>query len=193
MKCFTHKFIIPAMFFMVLGIITTVNSYEVKADVSVQTTKSINVRSKKIESNRIIKVPKEKAERERLSRGSSSSNTSIIEYAYKFLGRPYVWAASGPRAFDCSGFTSYVYRKFGYNLPHYTGYQVSLGNGVSRSNLKTGDLVFFNTSGSNSHVGIYIGNGNFIHASSGKKKIIVSSLSQSYYNSRYSTGRRIIK
>ncbi|MCY6370755.1 C40 family peptidase [Clostridium ganghwense] len=193
MKCFIRKTMMPTVFLIAFGFIMSISCYEAKADVGNGATHSVNVRSTKLESNRIIKVPKKQSEREKLSRGSSSVSNRVVEYSYKFLGRPYVWAASGPSSFDCSGFTSYVYRKFGYSLPHYTGYQVQMGKSVSKSKLKTGDLVFFNTSGSNSHVGIYIGNGNFIHASSGKRKVIVSDLSQSYYKSRYSAARRIIK
>lgn len=183
---------ITAVFFIAFGFTMTTNCYEVKADVGGGTAQSVNVRSTKLESNRIIKVPNKQSEREKLSRGSSGINDRVIEYSYKFLGKPYVWAASGPSAFDCSGFTSYVYRKFGYSLPHYTGYQVQMGSSVSRSTLKSGDLVFFDTTGSDSHVGIYIGNGKFIHASSGKKQVTISDLDQSYYNSRYSTARRIL-
>lgn len=193
MKYFIHKIMIPTVFFIAFGFAMTINCYEAKADVGGGTTQSVNVRSTKLESNRIIKVPNKQLEREKLSRGSSSATYRIVEYSYKFLGKPYVWAASGPSSFDCSGFTSYVYRKFGYSLPHYTGYQVQMGSSVSRSNLKSGDLVFFDTIGSDSHVGIYIGNGKFIHASSGKKQVTISDLDQSYYNLRYSKARRIIE
>ncbi|MCY6354951.1 C40 family peptidase [Clostridium sp. ZS2-4] len=192
MKCFIHKIMILTVFFIALGFAMTINCYEAKADIGSGTTQSVNVRSTKLESNRIIKVPDKQSEREKLSRGSSSVTERVVEYSYKFIGRPYVWAASGPSAFDCSGFTSYVYRKFGYSLPHYTGYQVQMGSTVPRNNLKSGDLVFFDTIGSDSHVGIYIGNGKFIHASSGKKEVTISDLGQSYYNSRYSTARRIV-
>lgn len=168
------------------------NIKEAKADVVSQKNNSIGIHSTKIVSNKIIKVPESKAKREQMSRGSSTS-ASLVEYSYKFIGKPYVWGATGPNSFDCSGFTSYVYRKFGYYLPHYTGAQVEMGSAVNKKNLKSGDLVFFNTTGSNSHVGIYIGNGRFIHASSGKDQVTISNLGDSYYSSRYSAARRIIK
>ncbi len=192
MNSFIRKSITFILFIFTVGVIISINSYEAKADVGVQSSKGINVRSTKVEINRVIKVPSNQVDRERLSRGSSSVTSNLIEYSYRFLGRPYVWAASGPSAFDCSGFTTYVYNKFGYYLPHYTGDQVEMGISISKENLRAGDLVFFDTSGSNSHVGIYIGSGNFIHASSGRKKVMVSSLGESYYKSRYSASRRII-
>lgn len=181
------------MFLLVFSAIIYTNTCEAKADIGVQGTESTNIRSTKIESNKIIKVPQGKSEREKISRGSNSVSSNLIEYSYKFLGKPYVWASSGPNSFDCSGFTSYVYKKFGYSLPHYTGEQVEMGKAVAKKDLKTGDLVFFDTSGSNSHVGIYIGNDKFIHASSGKKKVMISDLNESYYKSRYSEARRIIQ
>ncbi|MBV1817213.1 C40 family peptidase [Bacteroidales bacterium MSK.15.36] len=107
------------------------------------------------------------------------------------MGKPYVWGASGPSSFDCSGFTSYVYKNFGIYLDHYTGSQYSVGKPVNKSELVPGDLVFFNTTGNISHVGIYTGGGQFIHASSGSGKVTVSNLSGSYYVSRYAGARRM--
>ncbi|MFU0825175.1 C40 family peptidase [Clostridium sp.] len=193
MKIKQRKILIKVLFLFVVTAVMYINTYEAKADTGVQETNSTSVRSAKIQSNRVIKVPQAKSEKERISRGSSSVSSSLVEYSYKFLGKPYVWASSGPNSFDCSGFTSYVYKKFGYSLPHYTGAQAEMGRSVSRKSLKAGDLVFFNTSGSNSHVGIYIGNGKFIHASSGRKRVMVSELNESYYESRYSKARRIIE
>lgn len=96
----------------------------------------------------------------------------------------------GPNAFDCSGFTSYVYRHFGVSLPRTASSQFSVGSAVSRNNLAPGDLVFFNTVGYLGHVGLYIGGGDFIHAaSSGRVKI--SSLSEGYYRTRYAGARRV--
>lgn len=192
MSSFIRKSINSFLFILIIGIITSLNSYEVKADVGIESSQGINVRSTKVETDRVIKVPNSQVDREKLSRGSSTVVNNLIEYSYNFLGKPYVWAASGPNAFDCSGFTAYVYKKYGYYLPHYTGDQVGMGKSVQKDSLKAGDLVFFDTTGSNSHVGIYISNGNFIHASSGRDKVMISSLDESYYKSRYSTARRII-
>lgn len=125
---------------------------------------------------------------------NSSKGEEIVAYAKKFLGRKYVYGGSGPNTFDCSGFTMYVYKHFGYSMGHSAVTQAGLGKYVSKSTLQPGDLVIFNDSANRSigHVGIYVGGGNFIHASSGSGKIIISSLSGSYYNTRYVTGRRII-
>lgn len=125
---------------------------------------------------------------------NSSKGEQIIAYAKKYLGCKYVYGGSGPNTFDCSGFTMYVYKHFGYSMGHSATTQAGLGKYVSKSNLQPGDLVIFNDRANRSigHVGIYVGGGNFIHASSGSGKIIISSLSGSYYNTRYVTGRRII-
>lgn len=90
----------------------------------------------------------------------SASAASLINYSYKFLGIPYVWGGTTPSGFDCSGFTSYVFRAFGYNIGRTTYDQIDVGTPVSRDQLKPGDLVFPNAG----HVGIYIGNGQIIHS-----------------------------
>ena len=127
---------------------------------------------------------------------SSSSNTSlgqqIVNFAMKYKGYPYVYGGAGPNSFDCSGFTQYVYKQFGYSLPHSATSQSYCGTRVSKSELRLGDLVIFTEAGSSSigHVGIYIGNSSFIHASTPSTGVIVSSLN-GYYESRYVTSVRI--
>lgn len=120
---------------------------------------------------------------------------SIIQEAKKYMGCPYVWAADGPESFDCSGFTMYVMNVFDIKLPHQSGQQYNYGYSVPKDNLIPGDLVFFsstNTSGV-AHVGIYIGDGNFIHASSGSaKSVVISPLSANYYTTHYLGARRVI-
>ena len=123
----------------------------------------------------------------------SGSGGKVVSYAFRFMGAPYVWGASGPSAFDCSGFTAYVYGALGQALPHFTGSQAQMGQSISKGSLRAGDLIFFNTYSSISHVGIYIGGGQFIHASSGSHRITVSNLSESYYDSRYACARRIFQ
>ena len=86
----------------------------------------------------------------------------VIGTAMKYLGAPYVWAAQGPNAFDCSGFVKFCFAKVGISLPHSSAMQYNLGTHVSKDQLRPGDLVFFYTP--IHHVGIYIGNGNMINA-----------------------------
>lgn len=195
-----------AVFVLTIGLCTSVKIQVVKADVAIKGPMQVVLRSATFKADKVIKVPDRGAEKKkkemekRLSRGGISSKSlvpgsksDLISYAYNFIGKPYVWGAEGPRSFDCSGFTKYVYNAFGVNLPHYTGSQIGEGSSVPRNNLKQGDLIFFNTDGPVSHVGIYVGDGEFIHASSGSGKITVSNLGKSYYASRYAGARRIFK
>jgi len=125
---------------------------------------------------------------------SNKKSKKIIQLAKQKLGGKYVWGAVGQRGtFDCSGLTKYVFAKNGINIPRTSINQSKFGKYVSRGNLKKGDLIFFDTSktrkGYVNHVGIYLGNGKFIHASSAKKKVVVSRLSK-FYASRYKGARR---
>ena len=136
------------------------------------------------------------------SSGSSSSSTStsaskLIDYAKKFLGKPYVWGAQGPNGFDCSGFTYYVFKNSaGITLPRTSSLQSNYGTYVSKSNLKPGDLLFFDTVGSNNggvtHCGIYIGNNQMIHAASGQGKVVINNINNSYYINSYVNARRVL-
>jgi len=111
-----------------------------------------------------------------------------------FLGTPYVWGGTTPRGFDCSGFTKYVYAQMGYTLDRTAAQQLNNGTSISKSELEIGDLVFFkntyNTNAAASHVGIYIGDNQFIHAADGGVKI--TSLDHSYYAPRYVGARSVI-
>jgi LysM repeat protein len=131
-------------------------------------------------------------------RGSYSSRGSrgVVSYAKRFLGSRYVWGASRPGAFDCSGFTQYVmHHAKGRMIPRVSRRQAYYGRYVSRRNLRPGDLIFFDTSRSRrgyvNHVGIYIGNGMFIHASSAKHRVVITSLNKPFYRSRFMWGRRV--
>jgi cell wall-associated NlpC family hydrolase len=106
----------------------------------------------------------------------------------QYLGYPYVWAGEGPYGFDCSGFTMYVVRNvMGKNITHDMAIQINMGTSVSRSNLQPGDLVFFQNTFKFglSHVGIYIGNGQFIHAENEQTGVRISDLNSQYYSSRW--------
>ena len=127
----------------------------------------------------------------------SSSASSVIAYAKTLLGKPYVWGAQGPNSFDCSGFTYYVFKnKAGIILPRTSSAQSKYGTYVSRNNLRAGDLVFFDTNGANngqvSHVGLYIGNGQMIHASYSQKKIVIDNFNSSYFKRTFVNGRRVL-
>lgn len=128
------------------------------------------------------------------SSSSSSKGEAIVAKAKQYLGVPYVWGGSSPSGFDCSGFTQYVMRACGYSINRTASAQLSNGTSVSYSKLKPGDLVFFKntytTSAPASHVGIYVGDGKFIHA--GNSGIEITSLSNDYYASRYLCARRIV-
>ena len=126
----------------------------------------------------------------------SKKSANITRLAKKKLGRRYVWGAVGQKnTFDCSGLTSYVCKKNGIKIPRRAIEQSKYGKYVSRNNLKPGDLIFFDTSkrhkGYVNHVGIYLGNDRFIHASSAKKKVIITKLGKSFYSKRYKGARRV--
>lgn len=117
-----------------------------------------------------------------VSRGNTVNQ--LIGNAYNYVGTPYVYGANGPTSFDCSGFTKYVFASMGIDIPRTSQAQYNSGIKVSTEDLQSGDLVFFNTYTTLGHVGIYIGNGEFIHASC-SKGVTVSSLNNSYYSSKY--------
>ena len=123
----------------------------------------------------------------------------MIYVAQSNLGKPYVYGATGTSSFDCSGLTQYSFKKAGINLKrtaYSQGYDTTYTKISSISDLKRGDLIFFNTisdSDQCDHVGIYLGGKCFIHASSGGHKVVVSSVASGYYNRVFSWGRRILK
>ena len=122
----------------------------------------------------------------------ASSADTLISNAKKYMGTPYRWGGTRPGGFDCSGYTQYVFRETGVNIPRTTRQQINVGTPVAKSQLKTGDLVFFNTSGRGvSHVGIYISGGKFIHASTSKGVTIGSIYDPYYWGKRYIGARRV--
>lgn len=125
---------------------------------------------------------------------SESANTigaKLVAEAKKHLGKKYVWGATGPNTFDCSGLTQYCHKKLGISIPRTSLAQSNSGKSVSKSNLQMGDLIFWKTTSAKvGHVGMYIGNGQFIHAPNSKSVVKIDSLSNSYYSSRYVNARR---
>lgn len=106
---------------------------------------------------------------------TNAPRSEVVTIALSKLGSPYKWAAAGPDAFDCSGFTMWCYARVGVSLPHSSRAQISVGQRVSRDNLAPGDLVFFGRS-SIHHVGIYIGGGDFVHSPNTGDVVKISSL-----------------
>ena len=130
----------------------------------------------------------------------SDLGEQIVAKAKEYMGTRYVYGGSTPSGFDCSGFTMYVLGQLGYDIPHSASSQwSSVGSSVDRSELQAGDLVFFKDPSRSrgkacSHVGIYIGDGDFIHAASGSssgRQVRISNLSESYYNGYYKGAKRI--
>ncbi|WP_102346170.1 C40 family peptidase [Bacillus sp. Marseille-P3661] len=124
---------------------------------------------------------------------AESTADSLIKNSKKYIGTPYVFGAKSPSAgFDCSGFAQYVFEEKGIQLPRTTSQQFKAGKAINKKDLIKGDLVFFQTYRTGpSHLGIYIENNKFIHAST-SKGITISSLNESYWNSRYIGARRVL-
>ena len=123
---------------------------------------------------------------------ASSNGSSIVATAKQYLGSKYTYGGSSPSTgFDCSGFTSYVFKQHGISLNRTAAAQYSNGVAVSRANLQPGDLVMFGKSGIN-HVAIYIGGGQIIHASTPSTGVRIDSLSTGYYNNNYVGARRVL-
>ena len=124
---------------------------------------------------------------------SGVTGNDIVAYAQQFLGCRYVYGAAGPSSFDCSGLTMYVYKHFGYSLSHSSRVQATQGVSVDINNLQPGDILVFSNDGKNvGHVGIYIGNDKFIHASDSSTGVIISNLHDRWNISKYVGARRIL-
>ena len=129
---------------------------------------------------------------------TSALASKIIATAKQYLGCPYIYGTRGPNTFDCSGLTYYVFKQYGYTLKgsaYLQGYNDAYPKITSMSALQPGDLVFFNTIADNDlsdHTGIYIGGGDFIHASSGGGHVMISSMLKGYYYTNFSWGRRVL-
>ena len=131
-----------------------------------------------------------------ISRGRTDTRKTqmLLSLARQYLGVPYVWAGRSPGGFDCSGFITFVFDQLGYGLPRMADGQYEVGIPVPRQALRPGDLVFFETyEPGPSHVGIYLGNEQFIHASSGAGYVTVTPMSNPYHRDHYLGARRIIK
>jgi peptidoglycan DL-endopeptidase CwlO len=133
-------------------------------------------------------APVAKAPARKLAAAKAAMSQRVVQYAKRFIGVRYVYGGSSPRSgFDCSGFVRYVYAHFGVSLPHSSYAQFGDGRRVSRRSLRPGDLVFFDGVG---HVGLYVGNGRFIHAPHTGTRVQVTPLA-GWYSSRFSGARRL--
>lgn len=125
---------------------------------------------------------------------ASANGNAIAQYALQFVGYPYVYGGSSPSGFDCSGFVRYVCSQKGYSVNRTASAQMDNGTPVSYSQLQPGDLVFFNNGNSSkraTHVGIYIGNGQFVHASTSTTGVIISDMNSAYYTTGFVGARRL--
>jgi cell wall-associated NlpC family hydrolase len=114
-------------------------------------------------------------------------------FSQKFIGVPYQWGGSSPNGFDCSGFVYYIFNQNGFFIPRMADEQFKVGLVINPSELQVGDLVFFSTyEPGPSHTGIYIGNDQFIHASSAAGRVTITALSKPYYQARYLGARRML-
>ena len=121
---------------------------------------------------------------------ASQNGGSVVETAKNYIGSSYVYGASGPSSFDCSGFTSYIYKQYGVSLNRTAAGQYSNGTAVSKDELQPGDLVMFGKSGIN-HVGIYIGGGQMVHAANPSRGVTTDTINSGYYYNNYVGARRV--
>ena len=175
------------------------NEVEVKTSVAKEIAEPVSIEVSELEKLLALNEEQTKIEEKEKQAKNVEEEVSVsvdadklIVIAKSKLGSPYSYGSLGPNAFDCSGYTSYVFRQMGISLPRTASSQAYAGVKVAKANLQKGDLVFFNTYGGISHVGIYIENGNFIHASSYGSGVVVSNINDSYYAPRYVTAARYL-
>lgn len=126
---------------------------------------------------------------------SDTDRKKLLNDAKYFKGGKYVWGGTTPQGFDCSGYVQYLYKKHNVTLPRTAWAQSKKGQSIDKNSLKKGDLLFFLTDKKRgipvTHVGIYLGNGEFIHAASKKKGIIISPIHHGYYAKKFVSARRV--
>lgn len=146
-------------------------------------------------SDPTVETPPQETPSEEPAAPTAELGQQIVDYAMQFMGKPYVYGAEGPNSFDCSGFTRYVFEHFGYSLSRSAASQLSNGTAVDMSEIQIGDIICWKSYGSSkaaTHVGIYIGNNEYIHASTTGYQVRINEMSYGS-NVRYVVGvRRII-
>jgi len=151
----------------------------------------------KKEAERIAKASQEAKKHGKTYHLSPKEREALLKYAKYFKGGKYVWGGTTPEGFDCSGYVQYLYKKHGIALPRTAWSQSKKGRPVALSQVQKGDLLFFLTDKKRgipvTHVGIYLGNGEFIHAASKKKGIIISPITHGKYRDCFVGARRILK
>ena len=149
----------------------------------------------RLRASRIAKAKAEAKKEGKTYHVSALDKQKLLEDAKYFKGGKYVWGGTTPEGFDCSGYVQYLYKKHNINLPRTAWSQSKKGVAVAKSDLQKGDLLFFLTDKKRgipvTHVGIYIGNGNFIHAASKKKGIIISPLTHGSYAKTFVSAKRV--
>lgn len=149
----------------------------------------------RIRAQRIAQAHTEAKKAGRTHRISAVDRQKLLNDARYFKGGKYVWGGTTPQGFDCSGYVQYLYKKHNINLPRTAWQQSKQGQVVEKENLQKGDLLFFLTDKKRgipiTHVGIYIGNGKFIHAASKKKGIIISPITHGSYAETFVSARRV--
>lgn len=165
-----------------------------KADESAEDDDVVGDDDDLVMNNDLTEIEKDAdASSELLGNWNSPSEPSLfVRVAKGFLGAPYQWGGSSVRGLDCSAFVKKLYEFFDVSLPRTAKEQAHVGQRVSRDELKEGDLVFFNTRRAYGHVGIYIGNNEFVHASAGReRKVKIDTLDKPYYDKRFVKAVRI--
>ena len=151
----------------------------------------------KQETSRGAEVPRKLSQTEQTTNAvsnapaSSGNGSSVVSKAKSYLGSKYIYGGMTPSGFDCSGFTSYIYKQFGVSLNRTAAGQYSNGTAINRSQLQAGDLVMFGKSGIN-HVGIYIGGGMMVHAANPSRGVTTDTINSGYYNNNYVGARRVM-
>lgn len=172
---------------------TYISDTEIKATTRSSGARKVSNTSKKEETTTKVENTSTKSVSNETKSSGKVTGAEVVSYAKQYLGSKYVYGGSSPSGFDCSGFTTYVYKHFGISLSRSSSAQASNGRAVDRNNLAVGDIVCFSSSSKSTkigHVGIYIGGNRFIHAANSRKGVITSKMSgDGYY---FVTARRVI-